>query len=121
MILYFSGSGNSLAIARQLAEKLDERVMSLYDAVHADLQGETRIGFVYPTYWLDAPMAVKQLVAQLVLPKNVSVVAFAQRFVRKQTLVLLTKKPLCPTVAHSVWPACIFVSSKPLKLPESQQ
>lgn len=70
MILYFSGSGNSLAIARQLAEKLGERVMSLYDAVHADLQGETRIGLVYPTYWLDAPMAVKQLVAQLVLPKN---------------------------------------------------
>ena len=28
MILYFSGSGNSLAIARQLAEKLDEHVMS---------------------------------------------------------------------------------------------
>ena len=70
MILYFSGSGNSLAIARQLADKLGEQVLSLYDAVNADLQGETRIGLVYPTYWLDAPVAVKQLVAQLALPKN---------------------------------------------------
>lgn len=59
MILYFSGSGNSLAIARQLADKLGEQVLSLYDAVNADLQGETRIGLVYPTYWLDAPVAVK--------------------------------------------------------------
>jgi Pyruvate/2-oxoacid:ferredoxin oxidoreductase delta subunit len=70
MILYFSGSGNSLAIAQQLAEKLDERTMSLYDALDADLLDEKRIGLVYPTYWLDAPMAVKQLVAQLTLPKK---------------------------------------------------
>ncbi len=70
MILYFSGSGNSLAIARQLAEKLDERTMSLYDALAVDLQDEKRIGLVYPTYWLDAPMAVKQLVAQLTLPQK---------------------------------------------------
>ncbi|MBR2260271.1 MAG: EFR1 family ferrodoxin [Paludibacteraceae bacterium] len=70
MILYFSGSGNSHAIARQLAEKLDERTMSLYDALDADLLDEKRIGLVYPTYWLDAPMAVKQLVAQLTLPKK---------------------------------------------------
>ena len=50
MILYFSGSGNSLAIARRLAEKLNEQVMPLRDAVSIDLTKEQRIGLVYPTY-----------------------------------------------------------------------
>ena len=52
MILYFSGSGNSLAIARKLAEKLSEQVMPLRKAVSLDLSQERRIGLVYPTYWL---------------------------------------------------------------------
>lgn len=70
MIIYFSGSGNSLAIARQLAEGLGEQLVPLYSAVKQDLTSEKRIGFVFPTYDLDAPKAVKTLVPRLQLPKD---------------------------------------------------
>lgn len=65
MILYFSGTGNSLAIARQIADKVGEQVMPLRKAVGLDLTHEKRIGLVSPTYWLDAPIAVRELVPQL--------------------------------------------------------
>ncbi len=70
MILYFSGTGNSLAIARKIAEPLGEQVISLHEAVAADLSGEKRIGVVFPTYWLDAPLAVKALIPRIVFPKD---------------------------------------------------
>lgn len=65
MILYFSGTGNSLSIARQLAEKLNEEVISLTEAVSRDLSQEKTVGFVYPSYWFNAPHAVIQLVKRL--------------------------------------------------------
>lgn len=70
MILYFSGTGNSLAIARKIAEALGEQVLSIYDAVKADLSGEKRIGLVFPTYNLDAPIAVTQLIPRIHFPKD---------------------------------------------------
>lgn len=70
MILYFSGTGNSLAIARQLAERLNERLMSFAEAIGQDLTNEKRIGLVLPTYWLDAPLAVKALIPRIVFPKD---------------------------------------------------
>lgn len=70
MILYFSGTGNSLAIARQIAERTGEQVMPLREAVGADLSKEKRIGFVYPCYNGDAPKIVPKLVAQLGLPTD---------------------------------------------------
>ena len=70
MLIYFTGTGNSLYTARKLAEKLNEPMISLYDAVEKDLSAEKRIGLIYPTYMLDAPIAVRQLVPQLKLPKE---------------------------------------------------
>ena len=70
MILYFSGTGNSLAIARQIAERTGEQVMPLREAVGADLSKEKRIGFVYPCYNGDAPKIVPKLVAQLAFPRD---------------------------------------------------
>ena len=70
MILYFSGTGNSLAIARKIAEAIDEQTLSMYDAVKTDLSGEQRIGLVFPTYNLDAPIAVTQLIPRIRFPKN---------------------------------------------------
>ncbi|MBQ7631169.1 MAG: EFR1 family ferrodoxin [Paludibacteraceae bacterium] len=70
MILYFSGTGNSLAIARKIAEAIGEQVLSLYDAVKTDLSNEQRIGLVFPTYNLDAPIAVTQLIPRIRFPKN---------------------------------------------------
>lgn len=68
MILYFSGSGNSLAIARQLSTKLNDQVISMYNAVNKDFSKEKYIGLVFPTYWLDAPLAVKELIPKIKFP-----------------------------------------------------
>lgn len=70
MILYFSGTGNSLAISRQLAERLGEQVMPLGLAVKHDLSQERRIGLVFPCYWFNAPRAVTDLLSRLQLPKE---------------------------------------------------
>ena len=65
MKLYFSVTGNSLAVARQVAEKLNESIVSLHEAVRRDLTQEKRIGLVFPTYDFNIPPAVCQLVKQL--------------------------------------------------------
>ena len=65
MILYFSATGNSLAVARQLAERLNERLMLLTEAVQQDLTAEKRIGLVFPTYDFNLPPAMHEMVAQL--------------------------------------------------------
>ena len=70
MIIYFSGTGNSLAIARKIAETIGEQVLSMYDAVKMDLSNEQRIGLVFPTYNLDAPIAVTQLIPRIRFPKE---------------------------------------------------
>ena len=65
MILYFSGTGNSLSVARQLAEGLNEGLMPLVDALQADLTNEARIGLVFPTYDFNLPPAVRELLPRL--------------------------------------------------------
>ncbi len=70
MILYFSGTGNSMAISRQLAERLGEQVMPLNLAVKHDLSQEKQIGLVSPCYWFNAPRAVTELLPRLQLPKE---------------------------------------------------
>ena len=65
MILYFSATGNSLAVARQLAEQLNEQFMPLIEAVQQDLTNERRIGLVFPTYDFNLPPAMPEMVARL--------------------------------------------------------
>ena len=65
MILYFSGTGNSLAIARKIAEALNDQVLPLTEAVRQDLTNEQRIGLVFPTYDFNMPPAVRTLVPRL--------------------------------------------------------
>ena len=64
MIFYFSGTGNSEYVAKQLAARLGDRLVKMGDAVaHADYdytlsEGE-RVGWVFPVYsWGPAPIAV---------------------------------------------------------------
>ena len=71
MILYFSATGNSLAVARQLAEQLNEQLMPLTEAVQQDLTNEKRIGLVFPTYDFNLPPALRDMIAQLnISPKS---------------------------------------------------
>ena len=65
MILYFSGTGNSLAIARKIAEAIGEQVITLPDALRQDLTTEQRIGLVFPTYDFNMPPAVRNMVPRL--------------------------------------------------------
>jgi len=65
MILYFSGTGNSLAIARQLAERLNEPLLPLIEAVGQDLTNEKRIGLVFPTYDFNLPPAMPEMLSRL--------------------------------------------------------
>ena len=65
MILYFSGTGNSLAVARQLADGLNERLMPLIEALQMDLTNEKRIGLVFPTYDFNLPPAMREMVSRL--------------------------------------------------------
>ena len=75
MILYFSGTGNSLAIARRIAEAIDDQVLPLTEAVQQDLTNEQRIGLVFPTYDFNMPPAVRTLVPQLKISPNAYVFA----------------------------------------------
>lgn len=53
MILYFSGTGNSLYIAKRIAKAIDDRIVSIADLVCANqyniiVEDKELIGFVYP-------------------------------------------------------------------------
>ena len=67
MILYFSGTGNSLGVARQLAEQLNEPLLPLMEAVGQDLTHEKRLGLVFPTYDFNLPPAVRERVSRLTI------------------------------------------------------
>ena len=59
MIYYFSGTGNSLRVARHLAEVLDERLSSMTNPNPTD--GEA-IGLVFPVYAWGIPNVVEKFV-----------------------------------------------------------
>jgi NAD-dependent dihydropyrimidine dehydrogenase PreA subunit/flavodoxin len=66
-IYYFSGTGNSLAVARDMAENLNARlipVVSMLDqeSVHSEANG---IGFVFPIYDFKPPRVVEEFVRKL--------------------------------------------------------
>jgi ferredoxin/flavodoxin len=67
MIFCFSATGNSLYAARKIAESTGERVVSIGDATRDgaysyDLSGETRVGFVIPTFAWTVPGIVARFV-----------------------------------------------------------
>ena len=67
MILWFSGTGNSCYVARQLAERLNEHLVSVAEAINFEkfdytLQPGEMLGFVFPTYsWGPAPVVLQLL------------------------------------------------------------
>lgn len=62
MIIYFSGSGNSLSISRGLAELLGDEAVHMNDAMKKGSEPNDLIGLVYPCYYNDMPNAVKDFV-----------------------------------------------------------
>ena len=65
MIIYFTGTGNSLSIARDLAEILNEKIFHIHEVDHDVLSEEKLIGIVYPDYYGDMPDAVRNSIKKM--------------------------------------------------------
>ncbi|MHB8139316.1 MAG: EFR1 family ferrodoxin [Smithellaceae bacterium] len=79
-IIYFTGTGNSLAVSRLLAGKLGKTtIIPLTEILQrADFKLETDIcGFVFPVCCQDIPEIVKRLVSAMRLPSSTYVYAVA--------------------------------------------
>jgi len=67
MIFYFSGTGNSLYVAKKIAQYIDESLISIADVISNEvglhkfyLKKDEVIGFVYPTHaWQPPEMVIK--------------------------------------------------------------
>ncbi|MDK2936888.1 MAG: hypothetical protein PWP62_1896 [Eubacteriaceae bacterium] len=70
MIFYFSGTGNSLHAAKVLAEKTDDRLISIAKAIDEEmfefeLEKNEGIGFVFPVYAWAPPEIVLNFISRL--------------------------------------------------------
>lgn len=79
IVYYFSGTGNSLQAAKEIAESIPNceiRAMGEKDVLISENEYE-RIGFVYPCYFQGVPIKVAQFISELDLSKNKSAYYFA--------------------------------------------
>ena len=64
MVLYFSGTGNSRYVAKQIAEKSNEKIISIGDRIrnkdNKRIDTDGRLIFVVPTYAWRIPIIVKE-------------------------------------------------------------
>ena len=84
VIFYFTGSGNSLSVARGIAEELGNtslvsipKAMSEDNYPMGDYPMGDRVGFVFPTYAYGLPRMVREFAARVRIPKNAYVFAVA--------------------------------------------
>ncbi len=71
MIFYFTGTGNSLAAARQLLDT-DEALINMADAIrdqryHYQVKQGEKVGFVFPVYFYSLPVVVIDFIDNLIL------------------------------------------------------
>lgn len=82
MIYYFSGTGNSYAVAKALADSLQEPLQDIAQAVRSEAYSYTltegeRLGFVFPIYAWAPPKMVLDFVKQLKLSFSYAPYIFA--------------------------------------------
>ncbi|MBP5190661.1 MAG: flavodoxin family protein, partial [Bacteroidales bacterium] len=65
MILYFTGTGNSLAISKKIAEATNDNIIPMSEAAGKDLTAEQTVGLVYPCYDFNTPPAVRDFINNL--------------------------------------------------------
>lgn len=69
MIFYFSGTGNSRWVAKQLADAFSDRLVSVADVQASDetftVRSDERVGFVFPVYSWGPPPVVLKLLASI--------------------------------------------------------
>lgn len=67
-IYYFSGTGNSFAVARDLAERLDAELYSISKLTDKDelIIDSESVGFVFPDYHSNVPNIVRRFIEKIV-------------------------------------------------------
>jgi len=79
-IYYFTGTGNSLTVAKDLAGELESSelipIAGLMDRDAISVESE-RVGFVFPVYMWGMPLIVKDFVEKLSLPESAYVFGIA--------------------------------------------
>ena len=77
MIFYFSGTGNTQWVARQLAEATGEELLSIPDELRKGqldyrLEGDERLGFCFPTHGWQPPRIVREFIRRSTfnVPRN---------------------------------------------------
>ncbi len=78
-IYYFSGTGNSLHVARTIAEQLGEsKLVNIARLKLGAVEDKNdTLGIVFPVFYLDAPNIVKDFVKKLRLDANAYVFSIA--------------------------------------------
>lgn len=101
LILYFSGTGNSLKISKDIAGIIgDCKITSILEYNESEnLDSYERIGFVCPVYGLSIPNLVYKFISNINLPKDkyyFCIITYADNFFASANVVnkLLSKKKL---------------------------
>jgi len=72
-IFFFSGTGNSLKIAKDLAARLEESelipIAKIWEMEHIQAKNE-KVGFIFPLYWSGLPKIVYDFISKLNLNKT---------------------------------------------------
>jgi NAD-dependent dihydropyrimidine dehydrogenase PreA subunit len=84
MIFYFSGTGNSLWVAKKLAELQDERILSIAELMKEKresfsftLKQDEMLGFVFPIYAWAPPKIVLEFIKKFVITNSNEYYTFA--------------------------------------------
>jgi len=81
-IYYFSGTGNSLHVAKELQKRIPKAniipIVSLLNKEVIKTNAET-VGFVFPIYYVSIPLPVKELIKKLNLKSTEYIFAIATR------------------------------------------
>ncbi len=73
VIFYMSGTGNSLHVAKEIQESLGNCVLKDIGSIYKEkyiLKNTRRIGFVYPSYCHDVPLAVREFIKRLIVEEK---------------------------------------------------
>lgn len=70
MIFYFSGTGNSKHVAEKISYYTDERLVYISEDTMTNnelykIEGNEKIGFVFPIYWYSIPTIVERFIDHL--------------------------------------------------------
>lgn len=76
-LFYFSGTGNSLAATREIAEKIGtNNICNIVDSNETEVN-EDVIGFIFPVYFQDIPEIVKDFINKIEFKNNPYIFAVA--------------------------------------------